>query len=121
MNVLERIKNGETEVMLLNVTEFNGIPGKVQAEEEDKKELIRLAEIGQRMQWISVRDQLPELGEEVIVFTNTGRVTALSRFIRYEGASTYYWDNNYPGSGNMYLSESITHWMKLPDKPNKED
>ena len=34
--------------------------------------------------WISTDYELPELGEEVLAFTTSGRVTALSRRIRYE-------------------------------------
>jgi hypothetical protein len=72
-------------------------------------------------QWISVKDKLPEIGKEVIVFSprsnqGKGRVTALSRYIRYEGAVDFYWDNSY-GGRNVYVQEAITHWMPLPKPP----
>lgn len=70
-------------------------------------------------QWISVEDRLPPIGQEVIVSVPGGRapVTALMRLIRWEGATDFYWDNAYPGKGNMHLQTSITHWMPLPAAP----
>jgi hypothetical protein len=73
------------------------------------------------MEWINVKDQLPEIGREVIVFSpnsndGTGRVTALTRLIRYEEATQFYWDNSYGGS-NIYIQSAITHWMPLPEPP----
>ena len=72
--------------------------------------------------WISVKDHLPEIGKEVLVYrpnSERGTVTALARFIRYEGASDFYWDNSYPGKGNMHLDTSITHWMPIPAAPSR--
>jgi hypothetical protein len=70
-------------------------------------------------QWISVETALPPIGQEVIVFVPGGRrlVTALMRLIRWDGATDFYWDNAYPGKGNMHLQTSITHWMPLPAAP----
>ena len=68
--------------------------------------------------WISIKDKLPEVGTEVIVFTpHNNKVTSLARYIRHEGANTYFWDNHYPGSGNCHIQESVTHWMPLPEPP----
>ncbi len=67
--------------------------------------------------WIDIKKQLPPVGDEVIVFTKRGEVTALARFIRYEGAVDYYWDNHYPGTGNCHIQESVTHWMPMPQPP----
>lgn len=74
------------------------------------------------MDWISVEDALPELGAEVLVYCprkECRKVTALARFIRYEGSQDFYWDNDYPGKGNMHLAESVTHWMPLPPPPSR--
>ena len=73
--------------------------------------------------WIACADQLPEIGQEVIVFTpRKGRkVTALSRFIHYEEATNFHWDNSYPGKGNLHLQESVTHWMPLPASPVQQE
>ena len=69
--------------------------------------------------WISVGKQLPPIGEEVIVFVQGRGVTALTRGIRYEEATDFYWDNNYPGSGNLHLAEEVTHWQPLPAPPRR--
>lgn len=72
--------------------------------------------------WLSVEDSLPPLGLEVLAYVPSrkemGRnpVTALARYIRYEGAEDFYWDNNYGGS-NIHLSTSVTHWMPLSEPP----
>lgn len=69
-------------------------------------------------EWISVNDKLPELGNEVNVLTIDSLVTSLARFIRNEDSPHfYYWDNHYPGKGNMHLPESVTHWQPLPSIP----
>lgn len=73
------------------------------------------------MEWISVKDKLPPIGQEVIVYSpksnsGDGRVTALCRKIRYEEATNFYWDNDYGGS-NVYVQDAITHWMPLPEPP----
>ena len=72
--------------------------------------------------WVSVKDALPPPGVEVIVYKPESehphnKITALARYIRYEGcneALDYWWDNRYPGHGNMNLPESITHWRLMP-------
>lgn len=70
------------------------------------------------MEWISVDDRLPEIGDEVIVYTPNSRtkVTALCRLIRYEEDAEFFWDNFYGGT-NFHLKESVTHWMPLPAPP----
>jgi len=68
------------------------------------------------MDWIDVNDELPEIGEEVNVFTVKGIVTSLCRYIRHEGSLNFYWDNRY-GGGCVHVQNSITHWMPLPEPP----
>ncbi len=68
------------------------------------------------MNWISTKDELPEIGSEVNVYTRQGKVTSLCRLIRHEGATTYYWDNHYGGS-NVHVQDEITHWKPLPEPP----
>lgn len=74
------------------------------------------------MNWINIKDKLPPIGQNVIVYVPNGawgpRVKALARFIRYEGAKEYYWDNHY-GGNNTHVQEAVTHWMPLPEPPEK--
>ena len=67
-------------------------------------------------EWLECADALPPVGWEVVVKTVDGKITALTRFIRYEDAPAEhgYWDNNYPGKGNLYLFKSVVSWCKLP-------
>jgi hypothetical protein len=71
-------------------------------------------------EWISVEDALPAIGVEVLVYrprSERGKVTALARFISYEGSRNFYWDNAYPGKGNMHIEQAITHWRPMPTGP----
>lgn len=79
-----------------------------------------LEESGALDGWISVEDRLPEIGVEVQVYrprSGSRNVTALARFIRYGGATDYYWDNAYPGTGFMNLPKAVTHWRPLAAAP----
>lgn len=69
-----------------------------------------------RGEWIECSDGLPPPGKEVIVETAKGKVTALARFIDYEGAPPERgrWDNQYPGKGNCHLMDSIIRWQPMP-------
>jgi hypothetical protein len=72
-------------------------------------------------EWINVKEKLPEIGTEVIVYCpkcTVRKVTALARFIRYEEATDYYWDNDYGGS-NIHVMDSVTHWKPMPNKPKQ--
>lgn len=78
----------------------------------------------QQSNWISVNDQLPPIGQEVLVYVpskierDRNPVTSLVRLIRHEAARDFYWDNNYGGS-NIHLQESVTHWAPLPNGPEE--
>jgi hypothetical protein len=41
-----------------------------------------------------------------------------ARYIRYEEATDYYWDNAY-GGGNIHVMDSVTHWKPMLDKPER--
>ena len=67
--------------------------------------------------WIACSDALPPCGPEVIVEVKSGKVTALSRYIRYQGAlaDQGYWDNHYPGIENRWAMESVVRWQRFPE------
>jgi hypothetical protein len=101
----------------------NNYTARLQAEEVVEKYVEQRLEtasvvdtIVSSSEWISVVDELPPLGEEVIVQTETKRgkgVTCLSRRISQSHVFPYVWDNDY-GGGNMHLPEAVTYWMPLP-------
>jgi len=71
------------------------------------------------MNWIKVSDRLPQLGEEVNVYIPSHHaVRSLSRGIRWEGDSEYFWRNAY-GGDNYHAMEMITHWRPLPEPPKE--
>lgn len=111
MGVLDKIKNKQSELMILDIVEFNGIPGKVQADSSDIDELLELADIGDRMRWVKTSDRLPETSNEVIISDG--------RFI-LGGYGWYgdYFSNDY--DDNIPLSE-VTHWMQMPIPPSPVD
>jgi hypothetical protein len=77
-----------------------------------------------RLEWISVADQLPAIGQEVIVHvpgSDRRPVTALMRLIAWEGSPDFYWDNAYPGKGNMHIGKSVTHWAVMPAAPQPQE
>ncbi len=62
------------------------------------------------MEWISVKDKLPEEGERVIVFCSDG-IVRLNR-LEY---------GNFPLIFGGGFSKAITtHWMPLPEPPKEE-
>ena len=59
------------------------------------------------MEWISVKDRLPEIHEDVLIWFR-GTVCFGDR------TSDGHWR---PEGGNGNFDDDITHWMPLPDPP----
>jgi hypothetical protein len=79
--------------------------------------------IGKGEAWISVKDALPPIGRNVLCYIPESsneytKVKALARFQHHEDAIDYYWDNQYPGRGNMHIDCAVTHWRDLPKGPD---
>jgi hypothetical protein len=120
---LNRLMDGELDIVHKYLTKFyNYTPGMddepVVIVKECLAKIDKLYEKSEElksMDWISVKERLPEIGEEVIVW-HTGlerRIIALALPDRYfkvsnaDGSSIHY-------SAGQY---NITHWQPLPDKP----
>lgn len=75
------------------------------------------------MEWISVKDRLPEfksnkLSDSVkcLVVANSEKpYTTIMDYRRIEGLGTYWADGDFL----MPLSWEITHWMPLPEPPKE--
>ena len=72
------------------------------------------------MEWISVKDRLPEPDENVFIYATRwevkGYVVGITRRYRYtDGRET--WVEPFPG---FELTYHITHWMSLPEPPKEE-
>ena len=61
--------------------------------------------------WISVKDEMPKLGERVMAFCRAGILT----FLRYDGKVWFEMS-----SRNEYLLSFVTHWRPLPKPPKGE-
>lgn len=58
------------------------------------------------MEWISVKDRLPEEDTWVLVYSRQGRYTNLKV--------------DYIHGGKWFHSFYVTHWMPLPEPPKEE-
>lgn len=83
--------------------------------------------------WISVKDRLPEsAGLKVLVSARTVKESVLqtkavfTAFVGYGDGKWYTADNEYTASPKIGNNEvhpvwEITHWMQMPEPPEKED
>ena len=61
--------------------------------------------------WISVKDRLPEMDVNVLVYTELKNTFVTSRV----DAET--WEDDY----GFFLAEGVTHWRPLPNPPENEE
>lgn len=64
--------------------------------------------------WIPVEENLPTVGERVIVYSS---VTGIQTGYRGYEDDTVYW--KFPGHSSTY-SSTVTHWQPLPALPGKK-
>ena len=65
------------------------------------------------MEWISVKDRLPELGQELIYWFPPFSKAYIGRFGGGDSpASVHFYSNQGFSTGD------VTHWMPLPPPPN---
>ena len=64
------------------------------------------------MEWISIKDRLPEVGKRVLVYTemNVIRIDRL-RLIKNGKRKAATWESS------LYVE--VTHWMPLPEPPKE--
>lgn len=68
------------------------------------------------MQWISVNDQLPEEGKNVLVFSG---MIDVNNIPIYEIATYRIFNNGSCFVTGPYSLSDITHWMPLPQPPKE--
>ncbi len=81
------------------------------------------------MEWISVKDRLPEEGQEVLVISRGWgeRMTYIGQRRKVESETSWLTGNTSKASGWQlwgwsYLKEpQVTHWMPLPEPRRETD
>lgn len=68
------------------------------------------------MEWISVKDKLPEFDVDVLVLVKEPQKKYIKYDSRMKVSHCYSWSEN-PDDIGWYVTGTITHWMPLPDKP----
>lgn len=67
-------------------------------------------------EWISVKDRLPNKGQDVLIYRSGFRVDLMNVHM-YLGEDR--WEDEY-GYWETTETEGITHWMPLPEPPKGE-
>jgi len=86
------------------------------------EELLRLAEIGERMRWIPIIESLPEVGNKVdiclIDHLDYGKGRIIDTTVYQDDTGLYFDDS----SESPIELEDITHWRPSEnDRPEPED
>ena len=73
------------------------------------------------MNWISVKDRLPETEDSYLIWPPNKYAGGVAPFSLYDcreyKKNTFYLESEY---GEVSILEEVTHWMPLPDKPAEE-
>ncbi len=106
LDIIERIKSG-----VIGLVDCNGI-----FPSDEQKELIRLADIGQRMQWVDIKDGLPLKENYCLIYdTECGVHEATITFnIKNDNIVDIEWWMN-----DKETFTNVTHWCNLPPSPSK--
>ena len=74
------------------------------------------------MKWISVKDDMPKIAQDVIVFSETfGVSTGFHAPYKFEGGKDKKeWLYRNQKTSTSYRVDDITHWMAYPEAPIKE-
>lgn len=73
------------------------------------------------MEWISVKDKLPEKDTPVLIYCKGGSTfVAEKKVVRWPDEEETHWIVRGPlGAGRKIATGRITHWAKLPALPNE--
>jgi hypothetical protein len=88
--------------------------------------LVGTPTIEPKQEWISVKDRLPEFGEKIYCRRNTDTVLAWDGYEYVMGYFTHHSRldevefNGVDEDGN-YMVKTPTHWMPLPEPPEKNN
>lgn len=69
------------------------------------------------MEWISVKDRMPKIGERVLVYDTFWRDVYILCLMQNVNDGNIRWYNRDTG---WYVGDDVTHWMPLPEPPKEE-
>lgn len=69
------------------------------------------------MEWISVKDKLPENGQRVIAFCSSTKKTFVALFESNSDYKSVYWWHEGARNALYCVVSKVTHWMPLPEPP----
>lgn len=98
----------------------------LKAEIEWEEKVIELAQrqAAQAVQWISVKDRLPNLMQDVLIFFDDRCVEGGNMavgFLRDTDEHLTFWGAWCDGGWNMQCEESPMFWMPLPKNPERKN
>ena len=70
-------------------------------------------------EWISVDDMLPDNGNRVLVFIGSCYECITIGDTLSDSDGSWLIDNSLDEFGHSYVTWDVTHWMPLPEPPNK--
>ena len=68
------------------------------------------------MEWISVKDRMPKIGERVLVYDTFWRDVYILCLMQNVNDGNIRWYNRDTG---WYVGDDVTHWMPLPEPPKE--
>ncbi len=109
MSVLDLIKQEKVNVL---VAEPNPGFESVSFRDDLRDELLKLAELGERMEWVPCSERLPEDNQEVDVYLTIGK-----RFFDLKYVKNH---NGFLDGGYEFDMDEVTHWRPAEnDRPEE--
>ena len=70
-----------------------------------------------KQEWVRAKDRLPNIDQKVLVY-DAGDETEIHVYHFREDLDGLYWDDE---GGWAVDFENVTHWMPLPEPPERDD
>lgn len=69
------------------------------------------------MEWISVSDRLPELGQRVLFYDRNGLIHVATYELSEREKWKCFMEHGAGWDGDSVQNEHVTHWMPIPTPP----
>jgi len=69
------------------------------------------------MNWIDIKKQAPKEGQRVITYHDMTGIDIM-KYSDLEGTEDEIMGKHFFSNSSGFLTDDVTHWMPLPDKPN---